>query len=210
MAISAQVSLYPLRQQRLTPAIDEALRVFQEYGLDIAPGSMSTVITGDDAAVFAVLQEVFRRTAEQGHVVMTVTFSNACPMPDAARKTVAIQPIGHVQNAFDEPVSAAAISAAESQIVLDPELAEGLIGLAAGQQIMVLFHFHRAEGYEMLQHPRGDASQPKRGVFALRTPHRPARIGVTVAELLAIDGNILRVRGLDALNGTPVLDLKPA
>lgn len=210
MAISAQVSLYPLRQQRLAPAIDEALRVFEEHGLETTPGSMSTVITGDDVAVFAALQEVFRRTADQGHVVMTVTFSNACPATSPGRGTVLVRPIGHVRNAFDAPASGAAISAEESQIVVEPEWIDGLVGLAPGQQVMVLFHFHRAEGYEMMQHPRGDTSRPKRGVFALRSSRRPSGIGVTVAEILAVEGNVLRVRGLDAINGTPVLDMKPA
>ena len=62
----------------------------------------------------------------------------------------------------------------------------------------------------MLQHPRGDKSRPKRGVFALRSPYRPNHIGLTEVELLAINGNVLSVRGLDAINETPVLDLKPA
>lgn len=81
VAIAAQVSLYPLRQESLSPAIEEALRVFQEHDLELQPGVMSTMITGDDAKVFAALQEAFRRVAEQGHVVMIVTFSNACPVP---------------------------------------------------------------------------------------------------------------------------------
>lgn len=81
IGISAQVSLYPLRQESLSPAIDEALEVFRAYGLDVEPGSMSTVITGDDSAVFAALQEALHRAAEQGQVVMTVTLSNACPVP---------------------------------------------------------------------------------------------------------------------------------
>jgi tRNA-Thr(GGU) m(6)t(6)A37 methyltransferase TsaA len=62
----------------------------------------------------------------------------------------------------------------------------------------------------LLQHPRGDQGQPQRGVFALRSPHRPNPIGVTIVNLLAVERNVLRVSGLDAINGTPVLDLKPA
>lgn len=81
IGIAAQVSLYPLRQASLSPAIDQALQVFQEHGLSVGPGAMSTLITGDDAAVFAALQEAFRRAAEQGQVVMVVTLSNACPVP---------------------------------------------------------------------------------------------------------------------------------
>lgn len=82
IGIAAQVSLYPLRQASLSPAIDQALRIFQEHGLDVEPGAMSTLIAGDDAAVFAALREAFRRVAEQGQVVMVVTLSNACPVPE--------------------------------------------------------------------------------------------------------------------------------
>jgi uncharacterized protein YqgV (UPF0045/DUF77 family) len=82
IGIAAQVSLYPLRQESLSPAIDEALRIFRGHGLSVEPGVMSTLITGDDAAIFAALQEAFRRVAEQGQVVMVVTLSNACPVTE--------------------------------------------------------------------------------------------------------------------------------
>jgi tRNA-Thr(GGU) m(6)t(6)A37 methyltransferase TsaA len=98
---------------------------------------------------------------------------------------------------------------AESRIVLDPDLAPGLHGLEHEPRILVVFHFHLAEGFELHQHPRGDPSRPPRGVFALRSPRRPNPIGVSEVELLEIRGNVLRVRGLDAVDGTPVLDLKP-
>lgn len=78
IGISAQVSLYPLGQEDLSPAIDEALNIFRHHGLDVMPGSMSTLISGDDAAVFSALQETFHCAAEQGRVVMVTTFSNAC------------------------------------------------------------------------------------------------------------------------------------
>ena len=73
-----------------------------------------------------------------------------------------------------------------------------------------MFHFHRSTEYELLQHPRGDQNEPMRGVFTIRSPNRPNSIGVTVVDLLEINGNILRVRGLDAINGTPIIDIKPA
>ena len=121
---------------------------------------------------------------------------------------VCYRPIGYVENAVTEPAGPDAMRDIESQIVLDPALSEGLQGLESGQRVMVLFHFHRSEGYDLLQHPRGDISRPKRGVFALHTPRRPNRIGVTTVDLLAVEGNVLRVRGLDAIHGTPVLDIK--
>jgi uncharacterized protein YqgV (UPF0045/DUF77 family) len=81
IGIAAQVSLYPLRQETLSPAIDEALHIFRAHGLQVEPGAMSSLITGDDAALFAALQEAFVRAAEKGQVVMVATFSNACPLP---------------------------------------------------------------------------------------------------------------------------------
>jgi len=83
--ISAQVSLYPLRQARLAATIDKALHVFRKAGLSVEPGRMSTVILGDQAAVFAAVQDAFRTAAAHGDVVMQVSFSNACPLRTAAQ-----------------------------------------------------------------------------------------------------------------------------
>lgn len=81
MEISAQVSLYPLRQERLGSAIQRALATFRDHGLEVQPGPMSTLIWGDDEEVFRALREAFREAAQAGDAVMTVTFSNACPLP---------------------------------------------------------------------------------------------------------------------------------
>ncbi|MGC9395908.1 MAG: SAM-dependent methyltransferase [Anaerolineae bacterium] len=125
-------------------------------------------------------------------------------------RAIVYQAIGHVENEFDEPVSPSEIRAAESRVVIDSSLAAGLKGLEPGHRVMVVFCFHRSRGFDLLQHPRGDRSRPRRGVFALRSPRRPNPVGVTVVDLVAMEGNVLRVRGLDAIDGTPVLDLKPA
>jgi len=85
IGISAQVSLYPLRQERLSPAIQEAVRAFTAHGLEVQVGSMSTLVWGDDEQVFAALKEAFRRAAERGETVMVVTLSNACPLPGAGQ-----------------------------------------------------------------------------------------------------------------------------
>lgn len=127
---------------------------------------------------------------------------------DAVTFTVA--PIGHVENEFDERVAPDLIRAEESHVIVDTDYVPGLLGLEPGQQIVVIFYFHKSEGYDLQQHPRGDRSRPMRGVFALRSPNRPTSIGVTVVDLLSLDDNVLHVRGLDAINGTPVLDIKPA
>jgi len=123
---------------------------------------------------------------------------------------IELTPIGYVENSFNAPTTAEEIRQSESRIILTPHLKEGLDGLESNQRIMVIFNFHKSEGYMLKQHPRGDLSKPKRGVFALRSPNRPNPIGVTVVDLQTIEDNILRVRGLDAINGTPVLDIKPA
>ncbi len=132
------------------------------------------------------------------------------PAAQQSEEAIVYRAIGHVENDFDEPAAPYEIRSVESRIVLAPTLMEGLKGLKPGQQIMVVFYFHRSRGFDLLQHPQGDRSRPRRGVFALRSPRRPNPIGVTVVDLVAAEGNVLRVRGLDAINGTPVLDLKPA
>jgi len=81
MAISAQFSLYPLRQERLSPAIEEAVSVLKEHGLTVETGIMSSLVLGDEDQVFGALQEAFRRSAEKAEVVWVLTLSNACPMP---------------------------------------------------------------------------------------------------------------------------------
>jgi len=138
---------------------------------------------------------------------MVFVFSNVCSTAKA-EDTITYNAIGHVENAFDEPVAPDEIKATESRIVLDPTLVEGLHGLETGQRLMVVFHFHRSQGYDLRQHPRGDRTRELRGVFALHSPHRPNPIGVTIVDLVKLDRNVLHVQGLDALNGTPVLDLK--
>jgi uncharacterized protein YqgV (UPF0045/DUF77 family) len=80
--ITAQVSLYPLRQVSIGPVIREAVRVFRQHGLETRIGEMSTLMWGEEQVVFAAMQEAFHRAAEQGDTVMTVTFSNACPSPE--------------------------------------------------------------------------------------------------------------------------------
>jgi uncharacterized protein YqgV (UPF0045/DUF77 family) len=78
--ISAQLSLYPLRQERLTPAIQAVREALAAAGLQPEVGPMSTVVTGEAEMLFAALREAFLRAAATGDVVMTVTLSNACPV----------------------------------------------------------------------------------------------------------------------------------
>jgi tRNA-Thr(GGU) m(6)t(6)A37 methyltransferase TsaA len=98
-----------------------------------------------------------------------------------------------------------------SQLVVEPEFAEGLMGLKPGTDILVLFYLHRIEPEEIqLQlHPRHDPANPLTGVFATRSQFRPNRIGATVARVEQVEANIITVSGLDAQDETPILDIKP-
>ena len=83
--ISAQVSIYPLRQPHLTPAIAEWSKTLREAGLDVRAGAMSTLVVGDCGAVFDGLKEAFRSAAAVGDVVMVVSVSNCCPVTPAGQ-----------------------------------------------------------------------------------------------------------------------------
>jgi uncharacterized protein YqgV (UPF0045/DUF77 family) len=84
MPISIQFSLYPLRQRRLTPAIEEALFVMKDHGLQVQLGPMSSLVWGEEDQAFAALKDAFGKSAEKGEVVWVLTLSNACPLPQTA------------------------------------------------------------------------------------------------------------------------------
>ena len=98
-----------------------------------------------------------------------------------------------------------------SEIVIEPSLTEALDGLEGFSHIIVLYWMHRVASGEvpLKVHPRGRQEAPLVGLFATRTPYRPNRIGVTKVRLLERQGNILKVTGLDAIDGSPVIDIKP-
>jgi uncharacterized protein YqgV (UPF0045/DUF77 family) len=79
--ISAQVSLYPLRQPDLGPAIRATWHIFEEHRLEVERGAMSTVVWGEEEAVMEALREAFHWASKEGEVVMVITLSNACPHP---------------------------------------------------------------------------------------------------------------------------------
>lgn len=120
-----------------------------------------------------------------------------------------LNPIGRVVRDGDgAALSIPELQAQPTRIVIDPQYADGLLGVEAGSDLIVLFFIDRARDDVLQVHPRGDLSRPLRGVFATRSPSRPNRIGVTTVRVLAVTGTVLDVVGLDALDGTPVLDLK--
>lgn len=120
-----------------------------------------------------------------------------------------LRPIGVVRNSIDEPMQEG-WQDVESEIILRPELEEALWRLQEFSHLVIIFWMHKVPAERPMKvHPRGNPELPLMGVFATRAPVRPNPVGVTDVKLLGIKGNVLRVQGLDALNGTPVIDIKP-
>ncbi len=129
-------------------------------------------------------------------------------------EAITLKPIGRVRGGRAEAIDDDWDSV-EAVIELDAAQfkADATAALDAFSHIEVVFHFNLVPDDEVssgARHPRGRADWPLVGIFAQRGKGRPNRIGVTVCRLLAVDGLTLRVRGLDAIAGTPVLDIKPA
>jgi tRNA-Thr(GGU) m(6)t(6)A37 methyltransferase TsaA len=123
-----------------------------------------------------------------------------------------LRPVGRVESPLADRADAPRQGdegAPEAWLVLDPAVGDALDGLGAGSRIVVLTWLHEARRDVLRVHPRGDPSRPEVGVFATRSPDRPNPIGLHAVEVLAVEGSRLRVRGLEAIDGTPVLDIKP-
>ncbi|MDM8526659.1 tRNA (N6-threonylcarbamoyladenosine(37)-N6)-methyltransferase TrmO [Anaerolineales bacterium HSG24] len=124
---------------------------------------------------------------------------------------ITFSPIGYVKSQFTDHAPSEDIRAHSAQLVINPELFDGLMGLQVGADILVLCHFNKVtQGDVALQlHPRDNPDNPLRGVFATRSQYRPNPIAATVARIEGIEENIISVTALDALNETPILDIKP-
>jgi tRNA (adenine37-N6)-methyltransferase len=124
---------------------------------------------------------------------------------------IEMQPVGFVRSPYAEtgeiPKGPGAQHEAIGWLDVRPELSEGLQDIEGFSHLYVLWAFHRSEGYDLLVTPPTD--DRAHGVFATRTPRRPNPLGLTVVELIGREGNRLRVRGVDMLDGTPILDIKP-
>jgi tRNA-Thr(GGU) m(6)t(6)A37 methyltransferase TsaA len=125
-------------------------------------------------------------------------------------RLLTLRPIGHVENEIQKGEHAI-WEQIESRIVLDSHWAVGLQGLDDFSHIVVAFWLDRPDQSDvpLLVHPEAREDMPLVGLFATRTPLRPNPIGLTTVQLLSVQGTTLRVRGLDAFDGTPVLDIKP-
>ena len=131
---------------------------------------------------------------------------------DGLTGEIAIVPVGRVEGGRAEATDDS-WDAVTARIVLDTSFGdEALAGLDGFSHIEVVFHFHQVPESEInsaARHPRGRNDWPLVGIFAQRGKGRPNRIGVTICKLLSVTGRTLNVQGLDAIHGTPVIDIKP-
>jgi len=121
------------------------------------------------------------------------------------------RPIGVVHSPFKEPrgtpIQPAAARDVEGTVEVFPEYADGLKDIEGFSHIILVYHFHRVEKSSLRVKPYMD--DELRGIFATRAPPRPNPIGISVVELTKVEGNTLHVRGVDIVDGTPLLDIKP-
>ncbi len=123
-----------------------------------------------------------------------------------------VKAIGRVESPLTDLESAprqADEGAPGAWLVFEPEMLEGLRSIRPGDEVIVITWLDRAHRDVLSVHPRGDTSRAQEGVFSTRSPHRPNPIGLHEVEITAIDGRRVRVRGLEVLDGTPIIDLKP-
>jgi tRNA-Thr(GGU) m(6)t(6)A37 methyltransferase TsaA len=123
-----------------------------------------------------------------------------------------VQAVGRVESPLTDIASAPRQGdegAPDAWLVFEPSVAESLEGIKPGDEVILLTWLDRANRDVLRVHPRGDLSRAQEGVFATRSPHRPNPIGLHPVEIVSVEGLRVRVRNLEALDGTPILDLKP-
>jgi tRNA-Thr(GGU) m(6)t(6)A37 methyltransferase TsaA len=126
-------------------------------------------------------------------------------------ESIFFRPIGTIETPFDDPAGMPIqpTGAAEviGRVVVDAALTEALDDLEGFSHLILIYHFHRSSGFALKVKPFMDTEV--RGLFATRAPRRPNPVGLSVVRLLSRSTNILEVQGIDVLNGTPLLDIKP-
>ena len=123
-----------------------------------------------------------------------------------------LQPVGSVESSLtdrDQAPRQGDEGAPPAWLVLDPSMRAAMDGLAVGAEVIVLTWLDRARRDVLRVRPRGDQSRPEQGVFSTRSPDRPNPIGLHQVQIVAIDGTRIAVRNLEALDQTPILDIKP-
>lgn len=125
---------------------------------------------------------------------------------------IEFKPIGTVHTEAKEVPNYWSVSDVEGTLVIDEKYLEGLQDIEINERIVILFYFHKSLPFSpdrLTQHPRGDMERKKKGVFSIASPVRPNSIGMSVLEVTGINRNVISVKGLDMLDGTPILDIKP-
>ena len=124
-----------------------------------------------------------------------------------------LRALGHVRSSLTDPADAPRQGdegAPDAVLELDPSVEPAVAGLEVGMAVVVLTWLHLGDRATLAVHPRGDPNRPLTGVFATRSPDRPNPVGLHRCEVLAVDGPRLTVSGLEAVDGTPVVDVKIA
>ena len=132
-------------------------------------------------------------------------------LTDMSEQEVTFKVIGYIRSPFkdqDHTPIQPVFSEASGTVEVLPEYAPGLIDIEGFSHIILIYYFHKAQGYSLLQKPFMDNSQ-ERGIFSIRHFARPNPIGFSVVELKRVRNNVLEVSGIDVLDGTPLLDIKP-
>lgn len=124
---------------------------------------------------------------------------------------IQLKSIGTIRTPFTKPegmpIQPAGARDVPGQVILDRSYVEGLSDLDGFSHVILIYYFHRSRGYALRVRPFMDDHE--RGLFSTRAPRRPNPIGLSVVRLVAIEDNILEIRGVDMLDGTPLLDIKP-
>ena len=123
-----------------------------------------------------------------------------------------LTPVGRVESSLtdlDLAPNQGDEGAPSARLVFEPDVLDALDGIQPGDEVILLTWLDRARRDVLRVHPRGDASRPQQGVFSTRSPARPNPIGLHRVEVETIESNRMRVRNLEAINGTPIVDVKP-
>jgi tRNA (adenine37-N6)-methyltransferase len=124
---------------------------------------------------------------------------------------IVYQPIGVIRTPFNSidkmPVQPCGAKRTRGIVELDHELLPGLIDIGGFSHLILIYHFHLAKGYKLYVVPFMD--DHPHGIFATRAPNRPNPIGMSIVKLIKVEGNLLHVEGVDMVNSTPLLDIKP-
>jgi L-fuculose-phosphate aldolase len=132
-------------------------------------------------------------------------------MEKRAGLEMVLKPIGIIRSPITERGEApkqGSESAVKGKLIVEEQYRDALFGLEKGWKIVILYWMHLAQRDMLQVHPRGDRTRPLRGVFSTRSPERPNPISIDTVEITGIEGTVIYVTGLDAVDGTPLLDIK--